>query len=273
MRSGTYTRAGQTDGITLGQFARVDSSGATERLVAFLDHLEQLPQFIAVRERSYQLLCARTGDRVLDVGCGTGKAVAELRARGLLVTGVDRSEEMLARARQRFPHGDFRAASAEALPFSDGALQAYRAERLYTHIAQPQRALAEARRVLAAGGLFVVVDPESDLITVDSDDRPMARIVVQAFAETVANAGLAWSGRSMLLDAGFADVAVEVPVQVYTRYVEFGPVLAAIARAAVAADAISAVQAESWLAEQRYRDEQGRFFVAMPVLVGSARRP
>ena len=273
MRTGTNTCVGQQDGITLGQFTRVDSSGDSDRLVAFLDHLEQLPQFISIRERSYQLLRAKTGDRVVDVGCGTGKAVAELNARGLLVTGVDRSEDMLARARQRFPRGDFRAASAEALPFASGSLQAYRAERLYTHIAQPLGALAEAQRVLAPGGRLVLVDPESDLIVVDSDDRPMARSVVQTFAATVANAWLAWSGRSMLLEAGFVEVAVEVPVQVYTRYFEFGPVLAAMARAAVGADAITAVEAESWLAEQRHRDQQGRFFVAMPVLVGSARRP
>src|SRR5262249_1166098 len=177
----------------------------------------------------YQLLRARAGDRVLDVGCGTGKAVAELVARGLLATGVDRSEEMLARARERFPLGDFRAATAEALPFADGSLQAYRADRLYTHIAQPQRAVAEARRVLAPSGWFVLADPESDLIVVDSDDRPMARIVVQTFAGTVANPWLAWSGRSMLLDAGFVDVTVEAHVHIYTRHSEFGPVLAAMA--------------------------------------------
>ena len=77
----------------------------------------------------------------------------------------------------------------------------------------------------------------------------------------------------MLLDAGFVDVAVEAPVQVYTRHLEFGPILAAMARAAVAADAITPVQAEAWLAEQRRRDEEGRFFAAMPILLGSARQP
>ncbi|HVU03173.1 MAG TPA: DegT/DnrJ/EryC1/StrS family aminotransferase [Polyangiaceae bacterium] len=46
--------------------------------------------------------------RVLDVGCGTGRHVAELARRGYSVAGVDRSADMLAIARARNPGGDFR---------------------------------------------------------------------------------------------------------------------------------------------------------------------
>lgn len=54
----------------------------------------------------FELICqsARPGDRVLDLGCGTGRPVAEyLAARGFRITGVDQSPQMLLLARQLLP--------------------------------------------------------------------------------------------------------------------------------------------------------------------------
>lgn len=47
------------------------------------------------------LLEVRSGDRVLDVGCGTGRHAVPLATMGLGVTGVDLSPEMIAKARER----------------------------------------------------------------------------------------------------------------------------------------------------------------------------
>jgi hypothetical protein len=87
-----------------------------------------------------------------------------------------------------------------------------------------------------------------------------------------------WIGRrarSLLLDAGFVDVAVEVQTLIFTSYAEIAPALAAMARAGVAAGSVSQEEADAWLAEQRGRDERGRFFLAVPVTepLGPTRTP
>jgi ubiquinone/menaquinone biosynthesis C-methylase UbiE len=97
--------------------------------------------------------------RLLDVGCGTGALVAAAVERlGVRGWGVDASQEMLAKARQRRIRGAaFRHAQADDLPFRDGWFDAV-TMRLVVHALGARRpaALAEARRVLAAGGrLFV----------------------------------------------------------------------------------------------------------------------
>jgi ubiquinone/menaquinone biosynthesis C-methylase UbiE len=97
--------------------------------------------------------------RLLDVGCGTGALVAVAVERlGVRAWGVDSSEQMLAKARQRRVRGAaFRLARADDLPFRSGWFDAV-TMRLVIHTLGDRRAaaLAEIRRVLAPGGhLFV----------------------------------------------------------------------------------------------------------------------
>jgi SAM-dependent methyltransferase len=97
--------------------------------------------------------------RLLDVGCGTGTLVAKAVERlGVRAWGVDASEPMLAKARERrVPGAAFKLADADRLPFRDGWFDAV-TMRLVVHALGDRRsaALCEARRVLAEDGrLFI----------------------------------------------------------------------------------------------------------------------
>ena len=68
-----------------------------------------------------------SGQKVLDVACGTGVLAREAAARvapGGAVTGLDRNEAMLTVARRRAPALEWRLARAESLPFADAAFDA-----------------------------------------------------------------------------------------------------------------------------------------------------
>jgi ubiquinone/menaquinone biosynthesis C-methylase UbiE len=97
--------------------------------------------------------------RLLDVGCGTGSLIAAAVERlGVKAWGVDASEPMLAKARERGVRGAaFKRAQADDLPFRQGWFDAV-TMRLVVHTLGDRRprALAEARRVLAPEGrLFI----------------------------------------------------------------------------------------------------------------------
>ena len=96
----------------------------------------------------------KSGVRLLDVACGTGVASARAAAAGARVTGVDFSPEMIAQARRRHPAIAFETADAEALPFPDARFDAGIANFGIHHVERPERAIAEARRVLGDGGMF-----------------------------------------------------------------------------------------------------------------------
>jgi ubiquinone/menaquinone biosynthesis C-methylase UbiE len=91
---------------------------------------------------------------VLDIGCGTGRFLAQL-AEVAKAWGVDRSPEMLEVARSRVGSGGLKVGSAEELPFKDGWFE--RATMwLVAHLVDRPRAFAEAARVLEPGGRFAV---------------------------------------------------------------------------------------------------------------------
>lgn len=60
-----------------------------------------------------ELLNPQPGERILDIGCGTGKHVAKLSEFGCKVVGIDMDEAMLTEARDHFPTGKFVFADAQ----------------------------------------------------------------------------------------------------------------------------------------------------------------
>lgn len=90
---------------------------------------------------------ASPGARVLEVGCGNGRLLANLSEAGNVLVGVDRSEAMLREAIRRVPDALFVRASAEALPFRPGAFDAVLAVNVVHNLDDPRPLLVEAGRV------------------------------------------------------------------------------------------------------------------------------
>jgi ubiquinone/menaquinone biosynthesis C-methylase UbiE len=102
------------------------------------------------------LIGVAPGDRVLDVGTGTGVA-AEVAAGGdARAVGVDRSVSMLATGLSARPGLRLVAAEAIDLPFRDGAFDAAVANFVIHHFPKPKTALFDVVRVLRSGGRLAV---------------------------------------------------------------------------------------------------------------------
>jgi ubiquinone/menaquinone biosynthesis C-methylase UbiE len=113
-------------------------------------------------EQAIERMTVPAAARVLDLGCGNGWATRLLaeRAREGRVVGIDISDEMIRLARESsagIENVEYRVASAERLPFDDGALtHAFSMESLY-YYPDMAAAMREIHRVLAPAGLFVAV--------------------------------------------------------------------------------------------------------------------
>jgi ubiquinone/menaquinone biosynthesis C-methylase UbiE len=91
---------------------------------------------------------------VLDVGCGPGYVSAAVAASGATPRGLDFSREMIGIARRMFPEIEFQEGDAQDLPFVNAAFDRVVANFTLLHVPDPERACAEACRVLSPGGKF-----------------------------------------------------------------------------------------------------------------------
>ncbi len=101
-----------------------------------------------------ELLEPAPGERILDLGCGTGALTARIAAAGVEVVGIDSSPEMIAQARRTFPRLRFEAGDARTFSF-DTPFDAVFSNAVLHWVKDPELAISRIRAALHPGGRFV----------------------------------------------------------------------------------------------------------------------
>jgi ubiquinone/menaquinone biosynthesis C-methylase UbiE len=96
------------------------------------------------------------GQRVLDVGAGTGALTAELIRRGAETSAADPSPPFVAALHERFPDIGAHEAPAEQLPWPDESFDAALAQLVVTFMRDAPAGIAEMQRVVRPGGVVAV---------------------------------------------------------------------------------------------------------------------
>ncbi|HEX4981544.1 MAG TPA: methyltransferase domain-containing protein [Ilumatobacteraceae bacterium] len=145
-----------------------------------------------------ELLDLQPGERLLEVGCGPGVAIAAAASRGIAVVGVDRSAVMIGQARRR-NNAAVRAgrvelvtAPVEDLPDFDKPFDKVLAVNTVGHWDDPLGGLTALRRVLRSGGRIAIV----------TQPRHAGATAADSLAAADTTIGL-------LGEAGFDDVRIE----------------------------------------------------------------
>ena len=123
--------------------------------------------------------------RVLDVGCGTGVLTRLLARRPGVssVIGMDPAPGLLDRARKSaagLPNASFREGDSRSLPFDGGAFHVVTCDSMLSHVPGPERAVAEAFRVLRPGGCLAAFDGDYATTTVALGDHDPLQVCVDA---------------------------------------------------------------------------------------------
>jgi 2-polyprenyl-3-methyl-5-hydroxy-6-metoxy-1,4-benzoquinol methylase len=132
---------------------------------------ETEPGIVALHRKRYEFAqpYCRGGD-VLDAGCGVGYGTALLARNARSVVGIDLDADAIAYAQRRYgaPNVVFRVGDMTALDLEHDSVDVVCAFETIEHLAEPERFVAETRRVLRDEGLLLASTPRAER----TDERP-----------------------------------------------------------------------------------------------------
>ena len=107
-----------------------------------------------------RILLAHGVKRHIDIGCGNGAFLEYLgrASRDVELHGLDYSEEMVKRSRERLPRARIAQGDAENMPLGSGVFDGVSCHMSIHHYPHPEKALAEMYRILAPGGIVLIND-------------------------------------------------------------------------------------------------------------------
>lgn len=108
-------------------------------------------------EHALKVLKIKTGQTLLDVGCGTGYFSDLANKQGADITGIDASEEFIKQARKRNTNIKFSTGEMEDLPFNDSTFDFVCGFYSYQYAANIKNALSEGKRVLKDKGKLAIM--------------------------------------------------------------------------------------------------------------------
>lgn len=240
---------------------RDTATADTERardLAGRLERRARAEDEVAARDTYLGLLGIAEGERVLDVGCGSGAVTREIArrvgTRGLAV-GLDPSPALLAMARELAGESglgdrvEFREGNALRLPFPDRSFDAVVCVTVLSHVPGGEAAVPELVRVLRPGGRVGVFDLDTDMTAFTHPDRGLTRRIVAAASDAMAVNG--WLVRQLPMffqRAGVVDVRARGFFPLETCLESFYAGMAdRCVEVAVKAGVITDVEGRSWL--------------------------
>jgi ubiquinone/menaquinone biosynthesis C-methylase UbiE len=263
-------------------FTDVDRSAVPQQAIDLLNVQHASDFILKMEERAIKALDIHVGHQVLDAGCGTGKLSLDLAAHvgnSGRVIGIDVSATMIAEAKRRsrnstlpvlFAQGDL-----HRLQFRDTCFDRCYSERTFQHLPDPRLALGELLRMTRPGGKIVILEPDHDLVIIDTPYVDINRRFIAWRSNTFQSGGIAHQLYRMFKEFGAVDVTVQLLPVVFTDYElrsRVAPYVREI-RVAQQHNIVTQAEADMWSAYLEQAIQEGRFLCTQTSIITAATKP
>ena len=256
------------------------SEAMTGRMVGALDAQAASAGVRRLREWAHLGLAVRPGERAVDVGTGTGSEAQVLASAvgpsgdavgvepnpGLRAVAERRAAE--AGNAARFVDGD-----ASALPFGDAEVDVVWCERVFQHLAEPERAAAEIARVLRPGGRVALLDTDWATTILHPGEPAVVAVLTGGALTAAANP---YAGRRLLGDLAGAGLVVDdigSQALIQDPHEVSWPIVRMLAEGALHSGSITAEQRDTLYADLTAAAENGALHMSVTMFGVLAHRP
>ena len=116
-------------------------------------------------ENLLKLVMEETPNTMLDLGCGTGYLIKEIKKQlDCKACGLDISEEMLKEAKKNISDCDYKLGDSENIPWEDNSFDLVLCSASFHHYPHPEKVLDEIKRVLKTNGVLILGDPTMPIV-------------------------------------------------------------------------------------------------------------
>ena len=248
-----------------------------------LEQRSQAPDQIQVNLNLIKAIAPIPGQRLLEVGCGTGilcRLLAPKVSPAGCVIGVDISPDLISIAQHLATQAGLAnmiqwcAGNAETLPFPDASFDGVLAARLLLHVSQPEIILKELVRVVRPGSKVVVMDWDFGTVAVDHPNSELTRRILNWRCDH--DGGNNWSGRQLwkrMTSAGISNLQI-APVVSIAHQTQDSLSISLFRAAQVALDGgeITSSEYEAWVDELKSAMAIGCFFASIVYFIVSGER-
>jgi SAM-dependent methyltransferase len=252
----------------------------TDLLVGALDVQAASAGVRRLREWAHRGVAARSGERALDIGAGTGSETQVLAAAvgpagdalgvepnpGVRSVAERRAAE--AGSRARFVDGD-----ALALPVGDADVDAVWCERVFQHLAEPEKAATEIARVLRPGGRVALLDTDWATTILHPGEADVVAVLTGGALTAAANpyAGRKLVGQLAAAGLEIHDVGSQALIQDHQKV--SWPIIRMLGEGAVRRDLITEGQRDRLYADLTAAAGRGALHMSVTMFGVIARRP
>ena len=249
------------------------------------EYLENASQvFKDIKKFSYEEMEVKQGDRVLDVGCGSGIDLVQLTeyvSESGMVIGVDQDQEMidnakiLTESKNVSSNVELYVHDVSTLSFESNYFDSCRSERVFMHLNDPLATLKEMHRVTKPNGRIVVIDSDWSSLSIDCELTDIENKLLQFYRDKVLISGYAARSLFRFFRAlCFSDIKIQIfplftsDLGVFSQLVQSE----VIENHALKANVISKDELLLWREQLQQAADENRFFSSMNVICVSAEK-
>lgn len=248
------------------------------------DYLDRLTlDDIKLKERTYAMMRAGEGHRVLDVGCGPASdtiALGKMVGPNGKVVGIDHDPDMVATAKRRAAEAgvsDFvehQLTDGVELPFDDNTFDSCRSERVFQHVPEAAQLLAEMIRVTKPGGYVVVADTDHSTHGTSTQYDGMDLRFRDLALQVLKNPHVGRKLYKMMNLAGLVNVESVPVLRSWTDFDQWRPIAFDLGiPVGLKMEAWTQQEADQYEADLQQLHDQGAFYAHVGYILAAGRKP